>query len=307
MRKAARRVASATLAVWIPGAAIAAELVVAWERLRVPVEGYQVERRVADARDEFEPIARVDAGATRFTDRAVRAGVRYCYRVRGVRGTRTSPPSPPLCNVATEPTAESAEQTPIAAEPQSVPEARTAPESQAPIPAEQPGRAEAELPAQTSAATPAKTAAVPGVQTQVLAAAESRRQAATPAPVQIAAESPSPAPPPGSQFREVKALSRPPPAYPSFAQLNGISGWVKLMFTVSADGRTRDIRVTAAEPPGVFDQAATTAATRFVYSPRVENGVPVDRPNVETEITFTWIDRGGSLTTGRTDRRRPPR
>jgi TonB family protein len=104
---------------------------------------------------------------------------------------------------------------------------------------------------------------------------------------------------PASADRDVKALRRPPPVYPREAVAAGISGWVKLQFTVAADGTTRDIRVIAAEPPGVFDEAALEAATRFVYSPRIERGVAVDRPEVETEITFTWIDRGGELVTGR--------
>lgn len=103
-------------------------------------------------------------------------------------------------------------------------------------------------------------------------------------------------------MREVKAIRRPPPRYPQEAQLAGISGWVKLRFTVAADGTTRDVQVVLAEPPGVFDAAAIEAAQRFFYSPRTENGVAVDRPNVETEITFTWIDRGGALVI---DPRRP--
>jgi protein TonB len=123
-------------------------------------------------------------------------------------------------------------------------------------------------------------------------------------PLELESTVPEPAPvtatpaPPGEN-REAKALHRPPPKYPIEAQLGGISGWVKLAFTVTSTGSTRDVRVVASEPPGVFDRAAIDAAERFVYAPRLENGVPVDRPNVETEITFTWIDRGGSLTTGR--------
>jgi protein TonB len=97
--------------------------------------------------------------------------------------------------------------------------------------------------------------------------------------------------------RDVKAIRRPPPRYPQEAQLAGISGWVKLRFTVAADGTTKDIQIVRSEPPGVFDAAALEAAQRFVYSPRTEAGVPVDRPNVETEITFTWIERGGELVT----------
>jgi len=209
----------------VASAAPAAELVIEWAPLSGTVESYEVERRVEDAGEEFKPIARIAGDTTRFTDRSASAGVRYCYRVRGVRGERRSPPSPPLCNVASE----------------------------------------------------ARAEAAPAVE----------RETAPPTPER------------SGEFREVKALRRPPPSYPVKAQLEGLSGWVKLIFTVTAAGSTRDIRVSASDPPGVFDQAAIEAAQRFVYAPRLENGVPVDRPNVETEITFTWIDRGGSLTTER--------
>ncbi|HEU4427775.1 MAG TPA: energy transducer TonB [Myxococcota bacterium] len=217
MSRIARELACAALATFLSAGALAAELLVEWGRLDVEVDAYQIERRLGIANEPFTPIARVDAFETRFRDRDVKVGVRYCYRVRGVRGDQVSPPSPELCSVARE------------AEPKPEP-------------------------------------------------------APAPAP-----------PPPRGENREVKALRRPPPVYPREAQLRGLSGWVRLAFTVAADGRTRDVRVLSSDPPGVFDQAAIDAAVRFVYLPRLENGVPVDRPNVETEVTFTWIDRGGDL------------
>ena len=123
-----------------------------------------------------------------------------------------------------------------------------------------------------------------------------------PAP-EVAADPPAPlvveaAPAPRGEDREVKALRRPPPKFPSGARVRGLSGWVKLIFTVSADGTTRDIRVTASDPPEIFDEAAIEAAQRFLYAPRLENGVAVDRPHVETELTFTWIDSGGRVVNG---------
>ena len=124
------------------------------------------------------------------------------------------------------------------------------------------------------------------------------RPAAEPVvPAELEPVAVAPAPAPRGEDREVKALRRPRPKYPPEAQLRGLSGWVKLNFTVTAQGATRDVRVVAANPPGVFDQAAIDAAKLFAYAPRLENGIAVDRPNVETEITFTWIERGGRLVT----------
>jgi TonB family protein len=224
--------ALATLALLCASPAFGAELVVEWAPLAATVEGYQVERRVDAPGERYAPLARVGPDATRFSDRGVSAGVRYCYRVRGVRGYAVSRPSPELCSTAAEPRA-----------PEPEPEIAGAP----PL--------------------------VPPVQ-------------------------------PIGETRDVKAIRRPPPRFPVDAQLRGISGWVKLKYTVAANGTTKDIVVTAAEPPGVFDAAAVESAQRFVYEPRLENGVAMDRPNVETEITFTWIDRGGGLVT---DHRPPER
>jgi len=218
MSRIARELACAALAICLSGSALGAELLVEWGRLDVEVDAYQVERRLDIANEPFTPIARVDELETRFRDRDVKIGVRYCYRVRGVRGAQVSPPSPELCSVA-------------------------------------------------------------------------REAAAKPEP----APAPAPAPPRRGEDREVRALRRPPPIYPREAQLRGLSGWVRLGFTVTAEGTTRDVRVLGSHPPGVFDRAAIDAALRFVYLPRLENGIPVDRANVETEVTFTWIDRGGEL------------
>jgi TonB family protein len=236
MTTCARSLALALLALGVSAAAHAAELVVAWGPHAAPVEGYQVERRIGGPVGEFKPIARVAASATRFVDRSVSAGVRYCYRLRGVRGERLSSPSAPLCNVARE-----------------APPAAAAP-----------------------AAAPVPTAQPPSVS----------------------------AAPPRRESRAARPLFRPPPAYPHAAQIEGISGWVKLSFTVKPDGTTQEVRVVAAEPPGVFDASALSAARNFVYAPRHENGVAVEQPDVTTEINFTWIDRGGNLVT---DRRPAPR
>ncbi len=61
------------------------------------------------------------------------------------------------------------------------------------------------------------------------------------------------------------------PAYPRNAMARRVSGWVEVNFSVDATGRTRDVRVRNAEPPGVFDDAALAAVRRW----RFEEGNPV--------------------------------
>jgi protein TonB len=264
VRAGARVIALAALADVLAARAGAAELVVQWAPLAAPVEAYQVERSAEGDAERFAPVARVPGNATRFTDRDVRPGVRYCYRVRGVRGERVSPPSPPLCNVASEP-----------------------------APAREPTRPEVRI---SDSSSDVDSATTPDADTDA-AVLEPNPGGAPESTPRTSAR------PALGQTREVRALRRPPPAYPMQAQLDGLSGWVKVSFTVTADGSTRDVRVVASEPPGVFDAAAIEAAKRFLYAPRLENGVAVDRPNVETEFTFTWVERSGSLIKGRPARR----
>lgn len=76
------------------------------------------------------------------------------------------------------------------------------------------------------------------------------------------------------------------PIYPARAQSRGQEGWVLLEFTVTQTGSVRDPKVIEAEPPGVFDDAASKAVLKFKYKPRVENGLPVEVPGVQHLITF---------------------
>jgi protein TonB len=66
-----------------------------------------------------------------------------------------------------------------------------------------------------------------------------------------------------------------PPVYPQEALSRGISGWVDLEFTVTPDGSVANVVVLAAEPSGVFEQAARSALARSRYSPVQRDGEAV--------------------------------
>jgi TonB family protein len=68
-----------------------------------------------------------------------------------------------------------------------------------------------------------------------------------------------------------------PATYPPDAQRRGIQGWVDLEFTVAADGSTRDVVVTAAQPQQAFDKAAVDAMRRWRFEPVMLNGQPIDQ------------------------------
>jgi TonB family protein len=68
-----------------------------------------------------------------------------------------------------------------------------------------------------------------------------------------------------------------PANYPADAQRRGIQGWVDLEFTVAADGSTRDVIVTSAQPQQAFDKAAVDAMRRWRFEPVMHNGQPIDQ------------------------------
>jgi protein TonB len=67
-------------------------------------------------------------------------------------------------------------------------------------------------------------------------------------------------------------LSRTPPRYPYQAKRRGIEGWVRVAFTVTESGSVEDVVVEEADPPGVFEQAATAAVYTWKFKPRIVDG-----------------------------------
>lgn len=64
-----------------------------------------------------------------------------------------------------------------------------------------------------------------------------------------------------------RPLWQAPPQYPVSARWQRREGWVLLDLVVDTDGRTRDIRVAASAPGGVFDEAACRAASGWRFEP----------------------------------------
>jgi protein TonB len=70
-------------------------------------------------------------------------------------------------------------------------------------------------------------------------------------------------------------LSRISPMYPPRARIKGIEGKVSLEFVVDETGSVRDIEITHAIPPDLFDAAARRAVKRWRFKPGVKDGRPV--------------------------------
>jgi protein TonB len=67
------------------------------------------------------------------------------------------------------------------------------------------------------------------------------------------------------------------PRYPGAALRNGAEGWVEMDFTVAVDGSVKDVDVRAAEPIGVFEEAAIKSVSQWRYRPLMRNGRAVEQ------------------------------
>lgn len=97
----------------------------------------------------------------------------------------------------------------------------------------------------------------------------------TPAPVKAA-----PASTPAVLVRSVN------PRYPTPAQRSRTEGFVVVSFTVTAEGRTSNVKVVDAQPRHVFERAATDAVERWEFKPATRDGQPVDS-TLTNRINFT--------------------
>jgi protein TonB len=95
------------------------------------------------------------------------------------------------------------------------------------------------------------------------------------------------------------------PVYPRRALSRGMSGWVIVEFTVTAQGTVenpfivencamvanlRNPSECVDHPSSIFDSAATKAALKFKYKPKVIDGIPMDTAGVQNKITFELVD-----------------
>ena len=81
------------------------------------------------------------------------------------------------------------------------------------------------------------------------------------------------------------------PRFPVQALRDGISGWVKLSFSIDETGGVTDVQVLAAEPRGVFDREASRALRRWKYQPQVIDGKAIKQTNLQVVLDFN-VDAG---------------
>ena len=95
-----------------------------------------------------------------------------------------------------------------------------------------------------------------------------------------------------SQDGDYLPLVRVQPQYPRRAQERGIEGYVIVELTVNEDGSVppESVIIIEADPQGYFERAATQAAVKFKYKPKVVNGKPQQVTGVKYRFSFDLAD-----------------
>jgi len=90
----------------------------------------------------------------------------------------------------------------------------------------------------------------------------------------------------GSGDGEYLPIVKVAPSYPRRAAQRGIEGYVVVEFTVSKLGTVINPVVIEANPANIFNRAALSAAKKFKYKPKIENGKAIEVPGVRNIIRF---------------------
>jgi protein TonB len=77
------------------------------------------------------------------------------------------------------------------------------------------------------------------------------------------------------------------PNFPAEADLQEMSGKVRLQLILEADGRVSDIRVVSADPPGIFNDSAVKAFRDARFAPAQKDGKPVPAVML-IEVVYEW-------------------
>lgn len=76
---------------------------------------------------------------------------------------------------------------------------------------------------------------------------------------------------------DIKPLRMDQPVYPRMAQAKQIEGYVKVLFTITSDGRISNIQFLESTPPRVFERSVRDAMEKWRFEPRKLGGQIVAR------------------------------
>jgi periplasmic protein TonB len=76
------------------------------------------------------------------------------------------------------------------------------------------------------------------------------------------------------------------PDYPPQAKDRGIEGWVLFSFTVTKEGRVKDVVILDSQPKGLWDRNTIRAVQNWRYQPALKDGKPVEVAGIKAKYAF---------------------
>ena len=98
--------------------------------------------------------------------------------------------------------------------------------------------------------------------------------------------------------QEYAPLEKKAPVYPYVTQFNGIEGYCIIQYTVTELGKVRDAFPDECSPIGLFEGVSVDSAKKFIYQPRVVDGVPQSVSGVQNKFTFDLTGGGKRMDVG---------
>jgi protein TonB len=87
----------------------------------------------------------------------------------------------------------------------------------------------------------------------------------------------------GGEAQEARLVRRLAPSYPPLARQTRVSGIVRVRATIGKDGKVR--HATAVSGPPLLRQAAVESVSRWLYSPAMLNGAPIES-DTQVDVNF---------------------
>ena len=95
--------------------------------------------------------------------------------------------------------------------------------------------------------------------------------------------------------QEYAPLEKKAPIYPYVTQFNGIEGYCIVQYTVTQLGKVKDAFPETCSPIGLFEGVSVESAKKFIYQPRIVDGIPKSVSGVQNKFTFD-LTGGGKRT-----------
>ena len=98
--------------------------------------------------------------------------------------------------------------------------------------------------------------------------------------------------------QEFAPLEKKAPIYPYVTQFNGIEGYCIVQYTVTELGKVKDAFPETCSPIGLFEGVSVESAKKFIYQPRIVDGIPKSVSGVQNKFTFDLTGGGKRMDVG---------